>query len=111
MRNIPTRRKGIGPHTAHIPKGKQLRVYYSLYGQLLNKARLYKGFKKVFKAKGAAGTDGQSLSEFASNLDDNLEQLRLELETKRYTPQPVRRVEIPKEGGGSTVTGDPISTG
>ena len=54
----------------------------------------------MFKAKGAAGTDGQSLSEFASNLDDNLEQLRLELETKRYTPQPVRRVEIPKEGGG-----------
>ena len=93
MRNIPTRRKGIGPHTAHIPKGKQLRVYYSLYGQLLNKARLYKGFKKVFKAKGAAGIDGQSLSEFASNLDDNLEQLRLELDTKRYTPQPVRRVK------------------
>ncbi|BBO27280.1 group II intron reverse transcriptase/maturase [Alteromonas sp. I4] len=61
----------------------------------------------MFKAKGAAGTDGQSLSEFASDLDNNLEQLRLELETKRYTPQPVRRVDIPKEGGGVRLLGIP----
>ena len=110
MKYTNTKKGYRSPHSAH-PKGRRLRVYYSLYGQLLSKARLYKGFKKVFKAKGAAGTDGQSLSEFASNPDDNLEQLRLELDTKRYTPQPVRRVEIPKEGGGSTVTGAPISTG
>jgi hypothetical protein len=58
-----------------------MRVYYSLYGHLLNKARLFKGFKKVFKAKGAAGIDGQSLSAFASNLDNELSQLLLELKT------------------------------
>ena len=56
-----------------------MRVYYSLYGHLLNKARLFKGFKKVFKARGAAGIDGQSLSAFASNLDNELSQLLLEL--------------------------------
>nr|WP_248386625.1 hypothetical protein [Vibrio sp. ED004] len=42
-----------------------MRVYYSLYGHLLNKERLYKGFKKVKKAKGAAGIDEQSLSDYA----------------------------------------------
>ena len=78
-----------------------MRVYYSLYGHLLNKARLFKGFKKVFKAKGAAGIDGQSLSAFASNLDNELTQLLLELKTKRYQPQPVRRVIIPKDGAVS----------
>ncbi|AGP93677.1 maturase [Alteromonas mediterranea U8] len=54
-----------------------------MYGHLLNKARLFKGFKKVFKAKGAAGIDGQSLSAFASNLDNELA-ASSELKTKRY---------------------------
>ena len=58
-----------------------------MYGHLLNKARLFKGFKKVFKAKGAAGIDGQSLSAFASNLDNELSQpvsyTHLTLPTKR----------------------------
>ncbi|WP_258554559.1 hypothetical protein [Photobacterium damselae] len=66
----------------------------------MSKQRLYKGFKQVWKAKGAAGIDRQSLSDFASNLSDNLDQLLLELKTKQYKPQAVRRVEIPKEGGG-----------
>lgn len=84
-----------------------MKVYYSLYGQLLNKQRLHKGFKKVWKAKGAAGIDGQSLHDFASDLSNHLEQLCLELQTKQYTAQPVRRVEIPKEGGGVRLLGIP----
>lgn len=84
-----------------------MRVYYSLYGHLLSKQRLYKGFKQVWKAKGAAGTDKQSLSDFASNLSDNLDQLLLELKTKQYKPHAVRRVAIPKEGGGERLLGIP----
>lgn len=61
----------------------------------------------MWKAKGAAGIDRQSLSHFASNLSDNLEQLLLELKTKQYKPQPVRRVEIRKEGGGTRLLGIP----
>jgi RNA-directed DNA polymerase len=68
---------------------------------------LYKGFIKVKKAKGAAGIDKQSLSDFASNLSDNLDLLHLELKTKQYCPQPVRRVEIPKDGGGVRLLGIP----
>lgn len=59
------------------------------------------------KAKGAAGIDKQSLSDFASNLSDNLDLLLLELKTKQYCPQPVRRVEIPKDGGGVRLLGIP----
>ena len=84
-----------------------MRVYYSLYGQLLDKARLYAGFKKVRRAKGAAGIDMQSLSDFASDLDNNLATLHEELQTKRYQPHAVRRVEIPKEGGGMRQLGIP----
>lgn len=84
-----------------------MRVYYSLYGRLLSKQALYSGFKKVWKAKGAAGIDGQSLSDFASKLDVNLEHLLNELREKRYQPLPVRRVEIPKEDGGTRQLGIP----
>ncbi|WP_254304108.1 reverse transcriptase domain-containing protein [Shewanella sp. VB17] len=84
-----------------------MRVYHSLYGQLLSKEKLYKGFRRVWKAKGAAGIDRQSLSDFASNLSDNLDQLLHELSTKQYQAQPVRRVEIPKEDGGVRLLGIP----
>lgn len=106
MKQTNTKRKYLAP-TQHTIRGDPLRVYYSLYGQLLNKERLYKGFKKVWKAKGAAGIDKQSLSDYASNLSDNLDQLVSELKTKQYQPQPVKRVEIPKEGGGVRLLGIP----
>lgn len=82
-------------------------IYYSLYGQLLDINNLYKGFKKVKSAKGAAGIDGQSVGAFASNLEVNLKQLQLELQTKQYQAQPVKRVEIPKDDGGVRMLGIP----
>ncbi len=84
------------------------KIYYSLYGQLLSKEKLYEAFKQVKRAKGAAGIDGQSLSEFADNLDEELDCLLAELKDKRYLPQPVKRVSIPKEGGGIRLLGIPI---
>lgn len=73
-----------------------MRVYYSLYGQLLEKQQLYKGFERVWKAKGAAGIDRQSLSDFASNLKVNLDQLLAELRDKSYRPQPCQTGRSPK---------------
>ncbi|MBA6297854.1 group II intron reverse transcriptase/maturase [Colwellia sp. MB3u-22] len=74
---------------------------------MLSKQALYAGFKKVWKAKGAAGIEGQSLSDFATKLDVNLELLLNELREKRYQPLPVRRVDIPKEDGGTRQLGIP----
>jgi RNA-directed DNA polymerase len=82
-------------------------VYYSLYGQLLDINNLYMGFKKVKSAKGAAGIDRQSVGAFASNLEMNLKQLQLELQTRQYRAQPVKRVEIPKDDGGVRLLGIP----
>lgn len=84
-----------------------MRVYYSLYGRLLSMEALYNGFKKVWKAKGAAGIDGQNLSDYALNLRGNLKQLLLELREKRYQPLPVKRVEIDKDDGGTRLLGIP----
>lgn len=84
-----------------------MEVYYSLYGRLLSTKALYKGYQRVKRAKGAAGIDGQSLSDFGADLTTHLEQLRWELQHKQYTPSPVRRVEIAKAGGGVRLLGIP----
>lgn len=84
-----------------------MKVYYSLYSRMLDYDALYKGFKKVSRAKGAAGIDGQSLSDYAGDLENNLLCLQHELQTKQYRAQPVKRVEIPKSGGGVRLLGIP----
>lgn len=84
-----------------------MKVYYSLYSQMLDINALYRGFKKVWKAKGAAGIDGQSLRDYALDLENNLQRLQHELQTKQYQPQPVKRVEIPKDDGGVRLLGIP----
>ena len=84
-----------------------MRTYYSLYGRLLNKQALVDAFKHVKRAKGAAGIDGQSLRVFEECLHEELNNLLLELKEKRYQPQPVKRVVIPKEDGGERKLGIP----
>ena len=88
-------------------KKMSVRVYYSLYGRLLSLQALYEAFKRVKKNKGAAGVDGQSVQDFAQNLESNLKQLLLELQEKRYQPQPVKRVEIDKDDGSKRLLGIP----
>ncbi|SPY31540.1 Group II intron-encoded protein ltrA [Oligella urethralis] len=83
------------------------RVYYSLYGRLLDKELLLRSYKKVRRAGGAAGIDGQTLAQFGERLDDNLLQLLNELKTKQYRALPVKRVEIPKADGGVRLLGIP----
>ncbi|MGR6834566.1 reverse transcriptase domain-containing protein [Aliivibrio wodanis] len=84
-----------------------MRKFYSLYGRLLDLKGLYNAFKQVKRAKGAAGIDRQSLSDFEQNLVENLTALHQELTLKTYQPQPVKRVEIPKDGGGVRLLGIP----
>ncbi len=84
-----------------------MRIYYSLYDRMLSQRNLYEAFKKVKSAKGAAGIDRQSIEDFADNLEENITTLSQELREKRYRPQPVKRVEIPKPNGGIRKLGIP----
>jgi len=84
-----------------------MRKWYSLYGRLLDMQWLYESFRQVKAAKGAAGIDGQSIGDFEANLKEELSRLLNELKEKRYEAQPVKRVLIPKEGGGERALGIP----
>jgi group II intron reverse transcriptase/maturase len=83
------------------------RIYYSLYDRLLHRRALARAFAKVRRAKGAPGVDGQTVADFAEQVEEELDRLVHELRTKTYRPQPVRRVTIPKPGGGERNLGIP----
>ena len=83
------------------------RIYYSLYDRLLNERAFVRGFEKVRRAKGAPGVDGQTIAAFESGLVDEVNRLVHELRSKTYRPQPVKRVTIPKPGGGARHLGIP----
>lgn len=83
------------------------RIWYSLYGRMLERNVLRRAFYKVKSANGAAGVDGQSVKDFTESLESNLAKLLAELQEKSYRPLPVRRVEIPKANGGVRLLGIP----
>ena len=71
-----------------------------LLEQILQSDNLNKAFKKVKSNKGAGGVDGMSVDELLTFLKDNQKQLVQKLKDGKYKPNPVRRVEIPKEAKG-----------
>lgn len=74
---------------------------------MLSLQALYVAYKQVRKNGGAAGIDGQSISDFTRNLEIELKKLLLELQEKRYQARPVKRVEIAKDDGGIRLLGIP----
>ena len=71
------------------------------------KREVWEAFKHVKANRGAAGVDGQSISEFEADLANNLYKLWNRLSSGSYFPPPVRRVEIPKANGGTRPLGIP----
>lgn len=70
-----------------------------LLEKILDKDNLNDAFKRVKANKGAHGVDGMETDELLQYLKDNGEQLKQSILDGKYHPNPVRRVEIPKEDG------------
>ena len=73
----------------------------------ISKRAVWEAYKRVKANQGAAGVDGQSIEEFEKSLSDNLYKLWNRLSSGSYFPPPVRRVEIPKQDGGTRPLGIP----
>lgn len=67
---------------------------------ILERENLWAALKRVETNKGAAGVDGMSVASLRGHLKHHWPELREQLLSGSYQPQPVRRVEIPKPGGG-----------
>jgi len=75
--------------------------FYNLYGQILRMDVLQVAWNLVRKNGGAPGIDKVSIQSFDSEwkVTDLLVSIQKELKEKRYRPQPVKRVYIPKPNG------------
>ncbi len=82
----------------------------SLMEQILSNEHLNAAYLQVVRNKGAAGVDGMEYTELQKHLSENGEIIKEQLRTRKYKPQPVRRVEIPKSDGGVRKLGVPTVT-
>jgi group II intron reverse transcriptase/maturase len=71
-----------------------------LMERILNKGNLYAAYKKVKANKGAGGVDGMQVDELLPYLQQHVDEIIQQLREGKYKPNPVRRVEIPKEEKG-----------
>ena len=81
-----------------------------ILGKILNKDNLNRAYKRVKANKGAPGVDGMTIEEALPYLKEHQRELTDRIYRGKYTPLPVRRVEIPKPDGGVRKLGIPTVT-
>ena len=79
---------------------------FTSLAHLLTEDFLKECFRELKRDK-ASGIDGVTVQEYGVNLEENLKGLVGRLKAKRYRPQPVRRVYVPKPDGSKRGLGIP----
>jgi len=79
----------------------------SLMEAVVERGNLLAALKRVRQNKGSPGVDGMTVGELAAYLRKNWVATRERLLLGHYAPMTVRRVEIPKSGGGMRELGIP----
>ncbi|WP_415803715.1 reverse transcriptase domain-containing protein, partial [Marinicrinis lubricantis] len=78
-----------------------------LLERMLEGNNLRLAVKRVKQNGGAPGVDGVTVAELQAHLWKRWDEVRNQLLTGSYEPMPVRRVKIPKPGGGKRLLGIP----
>ena len=78
-----------------------------LLDEILSRENLNKAYLQVLRNKGAAGIDGVTVEELKDYLKEHKEEILWKIRNRKYKPQPVRRVQVPKENGKKRNLGIP----
>ena len=78
-----------------------------LLEKVLSKENLNNAYKQVYKNKGASGVDCVTTDELFAYIKKHKEEILWQIRNRKYKPQPVRRVYIPKENGKMRKLGIP----
>jgi RNA-directed DNA polymerase len=81
-----------------------------LLDRILSSENLRTAYRRVVSNQGAAGIDGMEVGSLKPYLQENWKQIEEQLKAGGYKPKAVRRVEIPKTGGGVRKLGVPTVT-
>ena len=106
---LPLGREVHGDETAAGAGGGDAPVEgMDLLERVLEPDNLRRALHQVRRNKGAPGIDGMSVDHLVEHLKTHWPTIRASLVDGTYEPQPVRRVAIPKPGGGTRNLGIPI---
>lgn len=78
-----------------------------LMEEVLRRENLMAAYKRVVRNKGAGGVDGRSVDDLKHQIETDWPVIREQLLSGSYEPSPVRKVQIPKPGGGERTLGIP----
>lgn len=78
-----------------------------LLEEILSRDNMNQAYKKVKSNKGSYGVDKMTVEELLKYLKENGEQIKQKMLEGKYKPNPVRRVEIPKDDGKKRPLGIP----
>ena len=78
-----------------------------LMEEVCRRGNLKKALQRVRRNKGCPGIDGMTVDDLPEYLKEHWSDIRAELQNGIYKPQPVKRVEIEKPGGGVRKLGIP----
>jgi RNA-directed DNA polymerase len=78
-----------------------------LMEEVLRRENLTAAYERVVRNGGAGGVDGRSVDDLKEQLQTDWPRIREQLLSGTYKPSPVRKVEIPKPGGGRRMLGIP----
>ena len=82
---------------------------YGMLEEIVSAGNLNQAYKKVKRNKGTGGVDGMKVDELLQYLRDNGDEIRQTILAGKYQPNPVRRVEIPKDNGKTRKLGIPTA--
>jgi len=82
-----------------LGEGKERDGASDLLEEILDRNNLNRAYKRVKRNHGAAGIDGMTVEEALLWLREHREELLQSIRDGSYTPNPVRRKEIPKPDG------------
>ena len=75
--------------------------------KILSEDNIKTAYKRVYSNKGAGGVDGVTINEVEEYMGEHWQGIKQEIRERKYKPQPVLRVEIPKPNGGVRKLGIP----
>jgi len=112
---MPVRANDTGDKTRELQralyraaKASAARRFHALFDKMYREDILRRAWREVKGNAGAAGVDGQTISDIEQRgVDQFLATLAADLQEGKYRPRPVRRVFIPKADGGERPLGIP----
>ncbi len=98
---------GHAGHKPSVAPHEKMTKEDDILEKILERKNLRLALKRVKENKGAPGVDGMTVDELVFYLKENWPATREQLLEGTYRPHPVRKVDIPKPGGGTRGLGIP----